>query len=334
LIRKESAVPSLLRPRALEPGDLVVVTALSGGLAPGDEPLLARGVEVLERMGFRVRVSPLVAADRRRWWLAAQPRELAGELNALLRDPEVRAIVSHTGGRATLSYVDLIDLDAVRADPKPILGYSDISALHLVLYARTGLVGLHSDIATHGFGGDWYTLGDETRRQQLIELYRWLLTRDEAFGDLPAGTVWESWRSGRARGPLVGGLLNRLVRVQATRYALNVADFDGAILFWEEADTNSSAVWTDLQVLRQAGILDRIAAMVVGIPADVTPAADGPDTLRDVVLDVIGDRDIPVLGHVDFGHASPNLALPVGVRAALDADARSLALLEPAVVRP
>ena len=321
----------MLAPRGLRPGDLVVVTALSGGLDPGEEPLLARGVEIIERMGFRVRVSPLVAADRRRWWAAATPQNVADELNGLLRDPEVRAIVSHTGGKMTISYLDLIDLEAVQADPKPILGYSDISVIHLALHARTGLVGMHADIATHGFGNDWYNLAGEARRTQLIDLYTRVLTSTEPSGVLPPGSRWESWRPGRAQGPLIGGLLNRLIRVQATPYALSPAHFDGAILFWEEVGISTAMIWNDLHVLRHAGVFDRIAGMVVGTPTDVTPIDGGPDALREVVLDVIGDREIPVLAHVDFGHSSPNLPMPIGVRAEVDADSLTLSLLEPAV---
>ena len=322
---------SILRPRALRPGDLVVVTALSGGLEPGEEPLLARGVQIIERMGFRVRVSPRVGVDKRRWWAAATPQDVAAELNGLLRDPQVRAVVSHTGGKVALSYLDLIDLEAVRADPKPILGYSDISTIHLALHARTGLVGMHADVATHGFGNDWYHLGDEDRRKQLIDLYTRVLGTEEAPGMLPPGSRWECWRPGRAQGPLIGGLLNRLVRIQATPHALSPAHFDGAILFWEELGTSTAVVWNDLHVLRQAGVFDRIAGMVVGTPTDVTPRDGGPETLREVVLDVIGDRDFPVLGHVDFGHCSPNLPMPIGVRAEVDADRLTLSLLEPAV---
>ncbi len=325
-----SGVP-LLRPRALRPGDLVVVTALSGPLEPGEEPLLARGVKIIERMGFRVRVSPLVSTERRRWWAAATPHQIADELNGLLRDPEVRAIFSHTGGRVTLSYLDLIDLEAVRTDPKPILGYSDISAIHLALFSRTGLVGMHADIVTHGFGQDWYELGDEARRAQLVDLYTQVLTGGDTPLTLPPASTWECWRPGRAQGHLVGGLLNRLVRIQATPYALDPERFTGAILFWEEVGNPLTLIWTDLQTLRQAGVFDRIAGMVVGIPSNIPPEEGRTEELREVVLDALGDRDIPVLGHVDFGHISPNLPLPIGVRAELDADARSLSLLEPAV---
>jgi muramoyltetrapeptide carboxypeptidase len=322
-------MPSILRPKALRPGDPVAVAALSGGLDEDEAPLFERGVEAIERMGFAVRVSPLVDRDRRWWWAAATPREVAEEFNGLLRDPEVRAIFALTGGRLALSYLDLIDYDAVRADPKPLLGFSDIATLHLALHARTGLASLHSDCVTHGFG--YWRECDDTRRKELADVYLRVLTGEGAPGVLPPGRRWESWRSGRAQGPLLGGMLNRLVRTQATRFALSAERFDGAILFWEEAFTSTSVVWNDLHVLRHAGILDRIAGMVVGAPFEVEPAEGGPETLREVVLDVLGERDIPVLGNVDVGHDPPNVPMPLGVRAEVDADAATLSLLEGAV---
>jgi muramoyltetrapeptide carboxypeptidase len=317
----------------LSRGDLVAVAAPSGPLEPGEEPLLARGVDVLEGMGFRVRVTPLVDTSRRRWWAAGSPPEQAQELNTLLRDPQVRAIVAHTGGNATFGYLDLLDFEAVRSDPKPILGYSDISVLHLALHSRTGLVGLHADIATHGFGSDWFTLADENRRKQLTDLYARVLTGDGVPGMLPASTQWECWKPGLARGPLIGGLLNRLIRLQATPFALSPDRFNGAILFWEEVRRPLEWIWNDLHVLRMSGVLDRIAGMVIGIPTQVSSVDGGstPPSLREVVLDVLADRDLPILGHVDFGHTSPNLPLPIGIQAEIDSNARTLSLLEPAV---
>jgi muramoyltetrapeptide carboxypeptidase len=280
-------------------------------------------------MGFAVSVSPLVDLDRGWWWAAAPPREVAEEFNRLQRDPEVRAIFSLTGGRMTLSYLDMIDFAAVRADPKPLLGFSDISALHLALHARTGLVSVHSDLVTYGFG-EWSECED-TRRKQLADIYLRMLTSDSAPGVLPPGRPWECWRSGRAQGRLVGGMLNCLLRVQATPYALSAEQFDGAILFWEEAFTSTAAIWNDLHVLRHAGVLDRIAGMVVGTPTEVESTEGGPSTLREIVLDVLGERDIPILGNVDVGHNTPNVPMPLGVCTEVDADAVRLSLLEPAV---
>ena len=322
-------MPSIVRPKAVRTGDLVAVAALSGGLEGGETSLFERGVEAIEQMGFAVRVSPLVDLDRRWWWAAASPTEAAEEFNRLLRDQEVRAIFALTGGRLALSYLDLIDFEAVSTDPKPLLGFSDISTLHLALHARTGVVSMHSDCVTHGFG--YWHESDDARRKELEDVYLRVLTGDGAPGVLPAGRRWECWRSGSARGPLVGGMLNRLVRVQSTSFALTPEHFDGAVLFWEEAFTSTSVVWSDLHVLRHAGVLDRIGGMVVGAPFEVEPTEGGPDTLREIVLDALGERDIPVLGNVDVGHDPPNLPMPLGVRAEMDADALTLSLLEPAV---
>jgi muramoyltetrapeptide carboxypeptidase len=338
--RTASAQPRLLRPRALIPGDLVAIAALSGPLPAEYEPNVERTVTVLARMGFRVRRAPLNTVGRRHWWSAATPAEIAAELNGLLRDPEVRAIVASDGGQTVFGYLDLIDFDAVRADPKPILGYSDISLLHLALYARTGLVGFHADMAVPGFGHSWQS-ASPARQAELEKLYATLLTSTEAIGALPASRSWECWRAGpvgpdgsagRVEGPLIGAVINRIALVQATPYALPLEAFDGAVLFWEELGGAASHVWSYLQIMRHAGILDRIAGMVVGTPRDIAGLEPGVSpTLAEIVLDVLGDRDIPVLGNVDFGHAGPNLPMPLGVRAALDARRRTLCLLEPAV---
>lgn len=139
----------------------------------------------------------------------------------------MRAIIAHDGGRAALGYLDLIDVEAITADPKPILGCSDISLLPLVLYGRTGLVGFHTDLATPGLGGHWQA-ASSARRAVLEKLCSRLLTSDEAIGPLPATPSWECWRAGRAEGRLIGGVINRIVLAQATPFALPLEWFDGA----------------------------------------------------------------------------------------------------------
>ena len=118
---------------------------------------------------------------------------------------------------------------------------------------------------------------------------------------------------------------------QATPWALAPERFEGAILFLEDYNTPAINVWHDLQVLRHAGAFDRIAGLLIGPTEGITPMEGYPQSLRDVVLDVVGERDIPILGNVNIGHAGPNLPLPLGIRAAIDADARTVALLEGAV---
>ena len=318
---------TLLRPTALRDGDVVAVAALANERSPEEVPLFEQGFGTIESLGFRVVVSPLAEPGHSHWWAVATREETAAEFNRLLCDPKVRGIVALDGGRLTLSYLDLVDLDAIRTDPKPIIGLSDISALLLALHARTGLVGIHGDLAR--VFADWPDLDDD-RRAQLRTAYRQVLT-GAAPVELPATEAWECWRSGRAEGGLIGAMLNRLVRVQASGFAVSPDRFGGAILFWEEAGAQSSVIWQELHALRTAGVLDRIAGMVVGadVGLDFTPG--GPDNLRDIVLDVLGDRDIPVIGNVEIGHSGPNIPMPLGIRAAMNADASTLTLLEPAV---
>jgi muramoyltetrapeptide carboxypeptidase len=318
----------LRKPRALRAGDTVAVAALSGGLEEGESQAYEDGVRELRRAGLDVQVSPLVELGRHEWWSAARPAEVAAELNRLLADPQIRAVFALTGGRTTFSFLDLVDLDAVRADPKPIVGFSDIGGLQLALFARTGLVSVYGDLVTHGFGYR-HELPD-AGRAALAEAYRRALMDPAGPIPLPSGDGWATWRGGRAEGPLVGGLLNRLVRIQGTPFAVPQERFDGAILFLEDVGTATSVVWNDLHVLRLAGVLDRIAGLVFGPVATIEETEGGPG-LAEVVLDVLGTREVPVLGNVNLGHEPPNLPLPLGVPAALDADARTLTLLEGAV---
>jgi muramoyltetrapeptide carboxypeptidase len=254
----------------------------------------------------------------------------AAELNALLNDPEVRAIVPFSGGNATTAYLDRLDYAAVCRDPKPLLGFSDITALHLAFHSQTGLVGFHADFAP-GFSGRFWEGASAQRHREIRDLVGGLLTGDIREVLLPADEPWETWKPGAATGRLVGGLLDRLINVQASPYALAPETWDGAVFFWEDVGRNLGHVWNQLHVLRMQGVFDRCGAMVVGIPADISDR-DLPDGrlvgVKDIVLDVLGDYDFPVLGGVDFGHTGPNLPMPIGTLAAVDATARELRLLE------
>jgi muramoyltetrapeptide carboxypeptidase len=327
-VTEEVRMGSILRPAALRPGDTVAIAAMSNPRDPDEGSLFEAGVAMVESLGFRVRVSRLAELGHAYWWAVATPEETAAELNRLLRDPEIRGIFALDGGQWVLSYVDKLDYDAIRADPKPIVGSSDISALLLALQSRVGLVGIHGGAVVRQLA-EFADL-EPDRRDELTDTYRQVLT-GEAPISMATTETWEAWRGGRAEGPLLGAMLNRILRVQASGFALGPERFDGAILFWEEAWTQSSKIWQELHVLRSAGVLDRIAGMVVGAGLDLDFVDGGPELLREVVLDVLGDRDIPVLGNVELGHTGPNLPMPLGVRTAMDADALSLTILQPAV---
>ena len=322
-------MPEIIRPPALKPGDTIAIAALSSPLETETLEMYERGVRELEALGVRVNPAPLTEVGKGWWWAAARPEEVARELNELFRDPQIRAIWGLAGGRFTLSYLDKLDYDAIAANPKPLIGMSDISTLLLAIHSRTGLVTFHADLLLYG-PGEWHELSASDYTRQ-ADAYRRVLTSTEPVGQLPQLSTWESWRPGRAEGPLLGGMLNRLIRIEATPWALAPERFDGAILFFEDVGTSTINVWHELQVLRQNGVLDRIAGLLVG-PIETVQIAEGTtQTLREVVLDVLGDREIPVIGNVNLGHAGPNIPLPLGIRAVVDADQLSVELVEAAV---
>ena len=322
-------LPALVRPKALHPGDLVAIAPVSSQVETEVLEQYQQGVAEIEALGFRVRATPLVGVDNVWWWASGRPGDVAADLNAAFRDPEVRAVWALMGGRFTISYIDQLDYGAIAADPKPLIGMSDVTSLLLAIHSRTGLVTFHADGLLFGVS-EWPDLGEADHARQ-AEAYGRVLTSTEPAGLLPALSTWETWRPGRAEGPLVGGLLHRVLRIQATPWALPPERFDGAILFLEDLNVPTINVWHDLHVLRLAGVLDRIAGLVIGPVETINVDPAAPQTLREVVLDVLGDRHIPVIGNANLGHAGPNLPLPIGIRAAIDADALTLELVEPAV---
>ena len=327
--RKVTVMPTIIRPPALKPGDLIAISALSSGHEVEVMAEYDRGVAELEAMGFRVRPSPLTDVSKAWWWGAARPADVGRELTELFADPEVRAIWSLTGGRFALSYLDAIDDDVISANPKPLIGMSDISVLNLAIHAKTGLVTFHADSLVFGVS-EWHELPGDGRARQ-AEVYRRVMTSTEPIGALPALSEWVSWRPGRAEGRLIGAMLNRFVKVQASPWAVAPEAFDGAIMFLEDYNTPSINIWNDLQVLRLGGAFDRISGLIIG-PVDGISILEGTtQTLREVVDDVMGEHDIPILANVNCGHSGPNVPLPLGVRAAIDAGARTIELVEAAV---
>ena len=191
-------MPQLIRPPALKPGDTIAIAALSSPLETDLLEMYQRGIKEIEALGFRVQAAPLVDVEKVWWWAAAKPAEVARELNELFNDPEIRAIWGLVGGRFTLSYLDGLDYAVIAANPKPLIGMSDISALLLAIHSTTGLVTFHADPLLFGVG-EWNTLSDADHQAQ-ADAYRRVLTSTEPIGALPALSAWETWRPGRAEG--------------------------------------------------------------------------------------------------------------------------------------
>ncbi len=319
-----------VKPRKLDPGDTIGIVAASRPLTPSRYAAYAAGKQVLKGMGFRLREGESVGW--RRWWAAGTPQEQATDLNTMFADPDVRAIAALDGGFSAFPALPYLDYDAVRRDPKPLLGYSDITVYHTALFARTGLVGFHTDTVGGGFGEAWQVL-DPARREYLASVYCHLLTRITPLDAFMPASAWETWRDGAATGRLIGGSLKRFMLLAGTPYFPTLDAFEGAIFFWEEIGETYYDIWFNLHKLRQMGVFDRIAGMLVGnlVWVNMYDKELEHPSPREMIMDVIKDYRWPILACEDFGHHTANIPLPVGITAAMDATARTLRLVEAAV---
>jgi muramoyltetrapeptide carboxypeptidase len=318
-------MPATLFGKPLPAGGTIGVAALASPYDSRSEML--RGVEWWESGGYRVKLGEHVHA--RDDYVAGDARARAEDLMSLFADPEVDVVQSLQGGYGSAQVIPHLDFDLIAANPKPFVGFSDITALHVAIRQRTGLATIYAN----GLMG----VGDpETTSFTKERLLSVLMTGGE--GEVPRDPddpYVRSLRGGKATAPLVGGCLWLLMQTMGTPWELEA---DGAILFFEDWKEPPYHVDGFLDQLRHAGKLDRVAGVVVGEMAqsDWGDFRDYSDwarsrSLEDVLEEKLEPLGVPVLYRLPLGHGKHLAALPLGVRYTLDADACTLRVDEPAL---
>lgn len=299
-------------PRPLTPASRVAVAApASAALDPVDA---RAGLDALRARGLRVEEAH--EAGPPQGYLAADDDARADALNALLRRDDLDAVVCLRGGYGLLRILDRVDYAAARAHPKLVVGYSDVTALHLALYKEAGLPGLSGPMVAP----DWAGLDAETER-----LF-WELAGGAAPVEIlgPGGEELTPLRPGEAEGVLLGGNLALTAALLGTPF---FPDVDGAVLFVEDVGEPPYRIDGLLARLRLAGVLERLGGLVFGAftGADVPPGR--PSLTTDEVLrhyaPFVGG---PVATGLVYGHFRRKATVPVGVRARLVADERGARL--------
>jgi muramoyltetrapeptide carboxypeptidase len=295
------------RPAALIEGDLVLLVSPAG---PPRPERLDLGVKLLTDWGLRVSVGPYV--ENRRGYLAGADEHRLADLNLGLRDPQVRAVLCTRGGYGVQRIVDGIDLDAVRADPKLVVGFSDITALQLALWRGARLPTIH------GPGAAW--VPERTGPVSAASLRQALMTTDAVVVSCRPDVQTASVRMpGSATGTLIGGNLCMLASTVGT---VDMPDLAGTILLIEDVNEPPYKVDRMLTQLLRAGCFDGLAGVAVGFFTDCTD--DWPTSIVDVLVERLAPLGVPVLGGLPIGHGPDQITVAVGVPATLDADAGML----------
>jgi muramoyltetrapeptide carboxypeptidase len=267
--------------------------------------------------------------DGRDDYVAGSPESRAADLEALFADPKVDVVHCLMGGYGSAQTIPFLDFDVIEANPKPFIGYSDITALHVAIRQRTGLATFYGP-GVAGVGDKETTAFTHGRLLEVL--------RGGGAGEVPRDPDDPYVRAisgGNVTAPLAGGCLWLLLQTMGTPWEV---DLDGAIFFFEDFDAPPWYIDGMLTQLGHAGKLQSAAGVVVGEMAlcewrETRPEWPRTKSIEDVLEDRLEPLGIPVLYKLPLGHGKNLATLPLGVPATLDADARTLTIHEPALTR-
>ena len=316
---------ALIKPPRLHQGDLV------GLIAPGgrtNDASIEKAVRNIEALGFRVKLGANLRAVHGNYAGSVQQR--VADLHAMVQDPEVKAMWCIRGGSGCISILSSLDYKLVRANPKVLLGYSDITALHLAFLRHAGLVTFHGPVAISG--------QSDYAREHLLAV----LMDPQPTYTIPMALensrraieephfAMRTATHGQAAGPLIGGNLSLVSALAGTPYA---ADFKDAILYLEEVNEEPYRIDRWMTQLDLAVGFKNAAAVMIGICDECVP--EDPElslTLQETLDLHLKPLIVPAVSGYSFGHIRHQFTIPVGVMARLDTERQTLTLLEPAVV--
>ena len=315
---------ALIRPPRMHPGCRVALVAPAGPLLEHDD--LVRGTELCRALGFQ----PVLGANahRRHGYLAGTDDERLADLNGALRDPSIDAIWCLRGGFGVTRILDRVDFAALADRPRPVIGYSDITALLLAIHQTTGQLAFHAPMART-------PLTPFSRRH-----FEPVLSQAQAAGRLgrltppkdvlvPKAPRIVPIRQGTAEGPLVGGNLSLLAALAGTRF---FPDLTGAVLFLEDIGEGLYRIDRMLAQLRLSGALDKLSGVMLGQFTDMKRGTgDGALGFDEVIASYVEPLGIPAAYGFPIGHVDDQWTMPIGVRARLDATTGEVDLLESAV---
>ena len=321
----------LVKPAVLKQGDLVGLIAPGGVL---DDIIIQKCVINLESQNFKVKLSPNIRATRGGYAGTVQQR--LDDLHGMFVDKEVKAIWTARGGSGCTGLLPGIRYDLVRKHAKILIGYSDITALHLALYRRAGLVTFHGPVA-------WSTPNDYAVSQMQAVLMNPrpqteinMSVENERKASTQAEFALRTFRHGIAEGRLIGGNLSVLSALIGTPYA---AEIENHLVFLEDVREPPYRIDRMLTQLQQSvgnrgerDGLKRAAGVMLGVFSR-SRATDGDASLtaNEVLDDHFSAIPIPAVAGYSFGHIAHQFTIPVGVRARLDTASQTLTLLEAAV---
>ena len=309
----------MLKPKPLRRGDTIGLVGISGAMHD-PETKFEKMLEAIDALGYK-----MVIADSCReeyGYLSGTDASRAAGLNRMFRDDRVDAVVCMRGGYGVARMLDRVDFDVMRANPKLVLGYSDITALHTAIHMKVGMTTIHGPMPCSA----WMEFDDFTRDSMLRAL-----SSTEPLGQVhnPEGMEPKCVVPGRCTGQLVGGNLTLIASACGTPFALDV---EGKVLLLEDIGEYVYRLDSMLTQLRQAGMFEKCVGVVLGGFTNCTEEYERYALhLEDIIRDIIVPAGKPVLANMSIGHTPSKITVPLGVQCVVDAEAGTLEFIENAL---
>ncbi|MCL9781939.1 LD-carboxypeptidase [Vibrio sp. S4M6] len=330
----------MILPKPLLPGDCIGFFSPSSPATVFAPSRFERAKRYLQAKGFNLKAGLLTGKSD--GYRSGSICERAEELNALIRDPSVRCIMSTIGGYNSNAILPYIDYEALKNDPKIIVGYSDVTALLLGIYAQTGIITFYGPALVASFG-EFPPLVDETfesffqllcQRPSLPYRYdmpqQWTDVRIDWATQNAAKPVqenqWQFLGSGSVTGRIIGGNLNTMPGIWASPYMPEI--LPGDILLIEDSLKGIEEVERSFCHLKACGIFDKVSAIILG-KHELFDDKNTGRTPLDVLLEVLQGQELPILYGFDSCHTHPMLVTPIGVQASIHFDHKTIQLESP-----
>jgi muramoyltetrapeptide carboxypeptidase len=305
------------RPPRLQPGMTIGVIAPSSAVR---DPRLQAGLAAIRARGYQVVTGDMLY--NRHGFLAGTDRGRAQEVTTMFGRKDIDAVFCARGGYGACRILEYVDWEIVRSNPKPFVGYSDITSLHLAIERFVGQITLHGPMVT--------TLGEDLSEEAKDCFWR-MLERPEPPGTYSCqGSVMRTLVGGTAEGELAGGNLTLLCSAIGTP---EMPDFRERIVLLEDIGEAAYRIDRMLVQLRRSGLLQQASGFVIGTATDWEKEEETTPVIRleDIWRDHFEPIGKPTITGFPFGHVSSPLTIPLGCRAVLRADSCELTVLEPAV---
>lgn len=303
----------MIFPCPLQAGGTVLLVAPSSPLSP-DQPVEAVA-QAVERLGFRVVVgASCTAAPSASGYAAAPPQVRAADIHRGFADPAIDAIWCVRGGETAWQVLPYLDYGCIAAHPKPFIGFSDVTTLHLAIQQRCGLVTFHGPTANRAldWGAEDFSWGS---LRAALGMGRRLTIKN------PPGEPIRVLRPGRARGILTGGNLSLAAQTMGTPEQI---DARGKILFLEDVGEEVYALERMLDQLLRGGVLTSAAGLAFGAFTGCPNHAKKDYGPEELLRDLFGRWPRPVLYNIRSAHCSPMAALPMGTLCTIDGGAGTM----------